>query len=97
MTGATTTRVPARKRSAAASGTAKAGSRTPRRPTTSPTAERCDGRSSKKPWTRFATNSAEAVNRITAEALKKKAASLGQIKEMTEDPQSGSLTITVEV
>jgi hypothetical protein len=39
----------------------------------------------------------QAVNRITAEALKKKAASLGQIKEMTEDPQSGSLTITVEV
>jgi hypothetical protein len=39
----------------------------------------------------------QAVNRVTAEALKKKAASLGQIKEMTEDPQSGSLTITVEV
>lgn len=39
----------------------------------------------------------QAVNRVTAEALKRKAASLGQIKEMTEDPQSGSLTITVEV
>ena len=39
----------------------------------------------------------QAVNRVTAEALKKKAASLGQIKEMTEDPHSGSLTITVEV
>jgi hypothetical protein len=39
----------------------------------------------------------QAVNRITAEALKRKAASLGQIKEMTEDPESGSLTITVEV
>lgn len=39
----------------------------------------------------------QAVNRVTAEALKKKAASLGRIKEMTEDPQSGSLTITVEV
>jgi hypothetical protein len=39
----------------------------------------------------------EAVNRVTAEALKRKAASLGQIKEMTEDPQSGSLTIVVEV
>jgi len=37
------------------------------------------------------------VNRVTAEALKRKAASLGQIKEMTEDPQSGSLTIVVEV
>jgi hypothetical protein len=39
----------------------------------------------------------QAVNRITAAALKRKAASLGQIKEMTEDPESGSLTITVEV
>lgn len=37
------------------------------------------------------------VNKVTAEALKRKAASLGQIKEMTEDPQSGSLTIVVEV
>jgi hypothetical protein len=37
------------------------------------------------------------VNRVTAEALKRKAASLGQIKEMTEDPQAGSLTIVVEV
>ena len=32
-----------------------------------------------------------------AEALKRKAASLGQIKEMTEDVESGSLTIKVEV
>jgi hypothetical protein len=39
----------------------------------------------------------EAVNRVTAEALKVKAAQLGQIKEMTEDPQTGSLTIVVEV
>jgi hypothetical protein len=39
----------------------------------------------------------EAVNRVTAEALKRKAASMGSIKEMTEDPQSGSLTIVVEV
>ncbi len=39
----------------------------------------------------------EVVNRVTADALKRKAASLGQIKEMTEDPQSGSLTIVVEV
>ena len=39
----------------------------------------------------------EAVNRVTAEALKRKAAQLGQIKEITEDPQVGSLTIVVEV
>lgn len=39
----------------------------------------------------------KVVNRVTAEALKRKAASLGQIKEMTEDPQTGSLTIVVEV
>jgi hypothetical protein len=38
-----------------------------------------------------------AINRVTAEALKQKAAQLGQIKEVTEDPQSGSLTIKVEV
>ncbi len=39
----------------------------------------------------------QAVNRVTAEALKRKAAQLGQIKEMTEDPQSGSMTIVLEV
>jgi hypothetical protein len=39
----------------------------------------------------------QVVNRVTAEALKRKAAHLGQIKEMTEDPQSGSLTIVLEV
>jgi hypothetical protein len=39
----------------------------------------------------------QVVNRVTAEALKRKAASLGQIKEITEDPQSGSMTIVVEV
>lgn len=39
----------------------------------------------------------QAVNRVTAEALKQKAAQLGQIKEMTEDPESGSLTIVLEV
>jgi uncharacterized protein YbaP (TraB family) len=38
-----------------------------------------------------------ASNRATASALKQKAAQLGQIKEMTEDPQSGSLTIVVEL
>lgn len=39
----------------------------------------------------------QAVNRATAEALKQKAARIGQIKEMTDDPESGSLTIVVEV
>jgi hypothetical protein len=39
----------------------------------------------------------QAVNRVTAEALKTKAAQLGQIKEITEDPQSGSMTIVLEV
>ena len=39
----------------------------------------------------------DAVNRVTGEALKEKARSLGEIKEMTEDPQTGSLTIVVEV
>jgi hypothetical protein len=39
----------------------------------------------------------QALNRVTAEALKTKAASLGRIKELTEDPESGSLTIKVEV
>ena len=39
----------------------------------------------------------QAVNRVTAEALKRRAAQIGQIKELTEDPQSGSMTIVVEV
>jgi hypothetical protein len=39
----------------------------------------------------------DAVNGVTREALKQKAASMGQIKEMTEDPEAGSLTIKVEV
>jgi hypothetical protein len=39
----------------------------------------------------------KAVNRATAEALKQKAARLGQIKEVTEDGETGSLTIVVEV
>ncbi len=39
----------------------------------------------------------QAANRVTGAALKQKAAQLGQIKEMTEDPQTGSLTIVVEV
>jgi hypothetical protein len=36
-------------------------------------------------------------NKVTAEALKVKARQMGQVKEITEDPQSGSLTIVVEV
>jgi len=39
----------------------------------------------------------QAVNRVTAEALKKKAAQLGRIKEMSDDVENGNLTITVEV
>jgi FtsH ternary system domain X5 len=39
----------------------------------------------------------QAINRVTAEALKEKAAQIGQIKEMTEDAQTGSLTIVLEV
>jgi hypothetical protein len=35
--------------------------------------------------------------RVTAEALKQKAAQMGEIKQITEDPQTGSLTIVVEV
>ena len=37
------------------------------------------------------------VNQATREALKIKAGGLGQIKEMTEDPESGSLTIAIEI
>jgi hypothetical protein len=37
------------------------------------------------------------VNKVTADALKIKAAQMGQIKEITEDEQTGSLTIVVEV
>jgi hypothetical protein len=39
----------------------------------------------------------EVVNRVTSEALKQKAAQMGQIKEITEDAENGSLTIKVEV
>jgi DNA anti-recombination protein RmuC len=39
----------------------------------------------------------QTVNRVTAEALKRKAARLGRIKEISEDSQAGSLTIVVEV
>lgn len=36
-------------------------------------------------------------NRVTAEALKQKAASMGEIQELSEDPESGSLTIRVKI
>ena len=39
----------------------------------------------------------QVVNRVTAEALKRKAAQLGQIKEITEDARDGSMTIFLEV
>jgi hypothetical protein len=39
----------------------------------------------------------QAVNRATAEALKRKAAQMGRIKQLADDPQTGSLTIVVEV
>ncbi|MEE2935192.1 MAG: hypothetical protein VYA84_04260 [Planctomycetota bacterium] len=39
----------------------------------------------------------QACNRATAAALKIKAAQMGHIKEMTEDPSTGSLTIVVEL
>ena len=39
----------------------------------------------------------EVANRVTAEALKQKAAQMGEIKEISEDRESGSLTIKVEV
>jgi hypothetical protein len=37
------------------------------------------------------------VNRVTIAALKRKAAQLGTIKELTEDAQAGSMTIVLEV
>jgi len=36
-------------------------------------------------------------NRVTATALKQKAASMGEIQEISEDPESGSLTIRVKI
>jgi hypothetical protein len=39
----------------------------------------------------------EIVNRVTATALKQKASQIGRIKELTEDPASGNLTIVLEV
>jgi hypothetical protein len=39
----------------------------------------------------------QLINRVTAAGLKRKAARLGQIKEMSEDAEQGTLTIVVEV
>jgi hypothetical protein len=39
----------------------------------------------------------QVLNGVTAEALKRKAAQIGQIKELTEDRQNGTLTIVLEV
>lgn len=39
----------------------------------------------------------QVANKVTAEALKKKAAQMGRIKNISEDPQSGSMTIVLEV
>ncbi|KIG12654.1 hypothetical protein DB30_01142 [Enhygromyxa salina] len=36
-------------------------------------------------------------NRVTAEALKQKAASMGEVQEISEDPETGSLTIRVRL
>ncbi len=36
-------------------------------------------------------------NRVTAQALKQKAASLGEVQEISEDPETGSLTIRVKL
>lgn len=37
------------------------------------------------------------ANQVTASALKEKARSLGEIKQITQDPQTGSMTIVVAV
>lgn len=39
----------------------------------------------------------QVINRVTAEALKQKAAQMGQIKEISEDKNNGNLTIVIEV
>jgi flagellar hook-associated protein FlgK len=36
-------------------------------------------------------------NRVTVEALKQKAASMGEVQEISEDPETGSLTIRVKL
>ncbi|MEQ8790514.1 MAG: hypothetical protein RIC55_29730 [Pirellulaceae bacterium] len=39
----------------------------------------------------------QTANRVTAEALKRKAAQLGNIKQVTDDAETGELTIVVEL
>jgi hypothetical protein len=39
----------------------------------------------------------DVVNKVTREALKQKAQQLGTVKELSEDEESGSLTIKIEV
>lgn len=39
----------------------------------------------------------EVATQVTGAALKKKAAQIGQIKHLSEDPQTGSMTIVLEV
>ena len=40
---------------------------------------------------------AEVIHRVTAEALKRKASQMGEIKEISEEAEAGSVTIKVEV
>ncbi|ADV61137.1 hypothetical protein Isop_0544 [Isosphaera pallida ATCC 43644] len=39
----------------------------------------------------------QVVNRVTVEALKRKAAAMGRIKEISENPDAGAVTIVLEV
>ena len=39
----------------------------------------------------------DVVNKVTREALKQKARQLGSVKEVSEDEETGSLTIKIEV
>jgi hypothetical protein len=39
----------------------------------------------------------QVVNRVTARALEQKAASMGEIQEISEDPETGSVTIKVKI
>ena len=40
---------------------------------------------------------AQVVNKVTIEALKEKARSMGEIKEISENAEAGELTIKLEV
>jgi hypothetical protein len=37
------------------------------------------------------------IHKVTVEALKQRARAMGKIKQMTEDPRSGTLTIILEI